>query len=304
MASARFVLPLLIGLVPAAQAIAQTEPTVAQAIAADSRVGSTFQAEGSTIFYQVAGHGTPLVLIHGYPLSGALFEHQLTGLASHFQVITLDLPGYGKSTPPSAQYGSTALYAHAVLALMDHLGIAKAIIGGHSMGGPITQEIYAEAPERFGGMILIDTVSMPASTAEKLEWAGYGLQIQQQGVPSILPMIVPDLLTGDTLLHHPAVGTAIEDIIAEGSVTGGIQGAETLALRPSYLSLLPTIAVPTLVLEGVDDGVYGFKVAQSIQAAIPHATLALLPGAGHVSIFEQPAEANAAILSWASSVGL
>lgn len=75
-------------------------------------------------------------------------------------------------------------------------------------------------------------------------------------------------------------------------MSGMQSGAETLALRPDDRPLLPTIAVPTLVLEGFYDGVYAFTTAQQIQSAIPGATLALVPNAGHVSIFEQPAAAN------------
>ena len=298
---------ILLGATPLGAALAQAvpnPPNQQQAVAADPRQGSTFNAYGSQIFYQVTGSGTPLVLIHGYPLNGALFAYQQAGLASRFQVITLDLPGFGKSTPVVGNFGSTAIYARYVLALLDHLGIQKAIIGGHSMGGIITQELYREASNRFAGMILIDTISQPADIIEQSEWAGFGVQATQEGVPSVLPNLLPMLLTGNTLLTNPAVGTALDAIIDEASVSGMQTGAETLALRPDYRPLLPTIAVPTLVLEGVDDGVYAFPIAQSIQAAIPGSTLSLIPNAGHVSIYEQPAAANQAIAAWATSSGL
>ncbi len=295
------VLPVLLGATSVAQATTPM-PTQQQAVAADTRVGSTFSFEGAQIFYQVTGTGTPLVLIHGYPLSGALFTYQQTGLASRFQVITLDLPGYGQSTATSGS-ASTAYYAQVVLALLNHLGIAKAVIGGHSMGGTVTEELYREAPQVFAGMILIDTVAAAAPTVEKAQWIGYELQATEQGVPSVLPNIVPTLLTGNTLLDTPVVGTQISDIIAEASVEGLQAGATTLVDRPDYTSLLPTIAVPTLVLEGVDDGVYAFPVAQQIQAAIKGSTLALLPNGGHVAVFERPNETNQAIAAWATASG-
>ncbi|MGI4747452.1 MAG: alpha/beta fold hydrolase [Janthinobacterium lividum] len=296
-----FAIPALLGLAVAAPALAQQLPTVAQAQAADTRQGSYFDAYGSTIFYQVSGSGTPLVLIHGYPLSGALFSYQQAALSSRFTVITLDLPGFGKSSPAVGGNGSPALYARYVLALMDHLNLPKAIIGGHSMGGIITEELYREAPSRFSGMILIDTVAQAAPIVEQAEWAGYAIQSARQGVPSVLPNIVPMLLTGNTLLTQPAAGTAIQDIIAEASESGMVIGAEALALRPDYTSLLSTIAVPALVVEGVDDGVYPFPIAQAIQTSIPGSTLSLIPNAAHVSIFEQPDAANQAITAWANA---
>ncbi len=294
--------PLLLGLLPPVPAFAQTPPTPAQARAADTRQGSSFTALGSVIFYQDTGHGTPIILIHGYPLNGALFQNQQTGLSSSFRIITLDLPGFGLSSPQTG-LPSTATYAAYVLALMNHLGLDKAVIGGHSMGGLITQELYREAPQRFLGMILIDTTPKAASTIEQFEWAGFYVQSTEQGVPSILPNLVPMLLTGNTLLNDPAFGTEVDDIIDEASVSGAQDGAITLATRPDYTALLPTIAVPTLVVEGVDDSVYAFPIAQQLHAGIVNSTLALIPNAAHVSILEQPAAANAAISSWAKSAG-
>ena len=301
MKSSLLALPILLATTALAPALAQVlpaPPTHVQGVAADTRTGSTFDDNGTTIFYQVTGSGTPLVLIHGYPLSGALFQHQQTGLASKFQVVTLDLPGFGRSSAPVG-FGSTALYAHYVLDLMNHLGISKAIIGGHSMGGLITQEIYREAPQRFTGMILIDTIAMGASQIEQGEWAGYAFQATDGGVSSIIDTVTPQLLTGATRLDDQAATTGIEDIIAEGSVAGAQAGAETLAIRPDYTAQLATTAVPVLVVEGLADPVYAFPIAQALSQQVPHGTLALIPGASHVSIYERPAAAKAAIEAWA-----
>ncbi len=299
-------LPILLGSTALAPAMAQVlpaPPTHAQGVAADTRQGSTFDDNGTTIFYQVTGTGTPLVLIHGYPLSGALFQFQQTGLAANFQVITLDLPGFGRSSAP-AGFGSTALYAHYVLDLMNHLGINAAVIGGHSMGGLITQEIYREAPQRFLGVILIDTIAMGASQIEQGEWAGYAFQATDGGVSSIIDTITPQLLTGVTRSGNLTATTRIEDVIAEASVAGAQAGAETLAIRPDYTAQLAAISVPVLVVEGQEDPVYAFPIAQALSQQVPHGTLALIPGASHVSIYEQPVLANQAIASWATANGL
>lgn len=304
-------LPFLLTAGTALPALAQTlpaPPTHAAGVAADTRQGSYFDDNGTSVFYQVSGSGTPLVLIHGYPLSGALFQFQQTGLASKFEVITLDLPGFGRSGAPAgfgiSKTGSTAVYAHYVLDLMNHLGIQSAVIGGHSMGGLITQEIYREAPQRFLGMILIDTIAMGASFVEQGEWAGYGVQATVGGVSSIIDTVTPQLLTGATRFNDATTTTGIEDIIAEGSVAGAQAGAETLAIRPNYTPQLAAVAVPVLVIEGRDDPVYGFPIAQALAAQVPHGTLALLTGAAHVSIYERPNAANAAIESWAAANNL
>lgn len=307
MKNALLALPILLGTATLAPAMAQVlaaPPTHADGVAADVREGSTFvDSDGTTIFYQVTGSGTPLLLIHGYPLSGSLFQFQQTSLASRFQVITLDLPGFGRSSAPPG-FGSTAGYAHYVLDLMNHLGIITAIIGGHSMGGLVTQEIYREAPQRFLGMILIDTIAMGASQIEQGEWAGYAFQATDGGVSSIINTVIPQLLTGATRSGNPAAANEIENIVAEGSVAGAQYGAQTLAVRHDYTAQLATTVVPVLVVEGNEDPIYAFPIAQALSQQVPHGTLAILPGASHISIYEQSALANNAITAWANANGL
>jgi pimeloyl-ACP methyl ester carboxylesterase len=276
-------------------------PTVAQALQADQRQGQYVELNGARIFYQVAGQGTPLLLIHGFPLDGELFEGQLTGLSSQFKVITPDLRGFGKSTTPNAK-GSIVTYAHDIIALMDHLGIKKAIIGGHSMGGQITLELYREAPERFLGMILIDTNAMPASIVEQAQWPAFGVQAQRKGVPSIVPIITPQMLTGVERMANLSGTTEMMDILAEASVNGVKGGGQALATRPDYTGLLPTIAVPTLVLVGLDDPIYSFEVSEMMKAAIPSSKLVIIPQAEHASIFEQRPASNLAIARFAEQL--
>ena len=276
----------------------QPTPTAGQAQAADTRQGRYVEVNGARIFYQVAGTGTPMLLIHGFPLSGQLFQGQLAGLSQRFEVITPDLRGFGKSTTPDAQ-GSIQTYARDMLGLMNQLGIRKAIIGGHSMGGQIVLQMYRQAPERFLGMILIDTNPMAASVEEQYEFPGFGAQAQQQGVASIVPTLAAQFVTGTTRLNNPTATMTLMDIIAEASVNGVVGGGQALATRPDFTDLLLQIKVPTLVLVGVDDPVYGLEVSQTTQAAIPGSTLVIIPQAEHTSIFEQPVVANSIITQWA-----
>ncbi len=278
-------------------------PTVAQAAAADQRQGQYVDVNGAHLFYQVSGTGTPLLLIHGFPLSGQLFQGQLAGLSQRYQVITPDLRGFGKSTTPSNQAGIET-YAHDMLGLMNQLGIRKAIIGGHSMGGQVTLQMYRQAPERFLGMLLIDTNPMAASIEEMAEWPAFGVQAAQQGVPSIVPTVTAQMLTGTGRLTNPSLAQTMMNILAEASISGIQGGGQALANRPDYTALLPKIAVPTLVIVGVDDPIYALEVSEATKAAIPGATLAIVPQAEHASIFEQPGFANFAIAQWAAQHGL
>lgn len=281
----------------------QPVPTAAQAQAADTRQGQYVDVDGARIFYQVAGTGTPLLLIHGFPLDGQLYQGQLAQLSQVFKVITPDLRGFGKSSIPDAQ-ASIQLYAQDMLALMDRLGVSKAIIGGHSMGGQIVLQMYRQAPGRFLGMILIDTNPMAASIVEQAEFPAFGAQAQQQGVPSIVPTLAAQFLTGVARLNDRAATLTLMNIIAEASVNGVVAGGQALATRPDFTALLPRIAVPALVLVGVDDPVYGLEISQMTQAAVPGSTLTIIRQAEHTSIFEQAVFANTAIARWSAQRGL
>lgn len=274
-----------------------------------SRFGDRFQRSpnvegfaninGARIFYTSTGRGEPLILIHGYPLSGELFKRQRERLSRRFRVITIDLRGFGRSVAPDEQ-GSIDIYANDVLALMDFLNIKKAIIGGHSMGGITTLNMYRRAPSRFKGMILIDTTAAPPPTVEQFQWRGYAQQSREMGAESLLPLLLPQFLTGDTRLSRPRLTMDVSDIIRQASLNGLVGGANALAERQDLRSVLPTITVPTLILFGLEDPLTSFEVGQMLRAGISDSLLALIPNASHAAILERAQEANAVIRFWAA----
>ena len=95
-----------------------------------------------------------MVLLHGFPLSSAIWHEQQQQLSDRFRVITPDLRGHGRSPAPSGVY-EMDLLARDVLALLDALHITKAVIMGHSMGGYVALAAWKLAPERFLALGLI-----------------------------------------------------------------------------------------------------------------------------------------------------
>lgn len=257
--------------------------------------------DGARIYYEVHGEGEPMVLVHGYPLNGGLFRDNVGPLSEQFQVITLDLRGYGRSETPSSE-GSIATYASDVLAVMDAAGVEQAIIGGMSMGGPIVFEMYRQAPERFRGMILNDTIAAGAVPAEAGLWQGVGQQAQELGVPSLVDFLMPDMLTADTRMNNPELVEYLGSLMEQASQEAAIAGAEALETRPDSAATLAEITVPTLILTGIDDSLYPYEIAQSMNEGILNSELVLLPGAAHAAIIEAADEANTAILEWASGL--
>lgn len=258
---------------------------------------------GAQIHYVSQGSGTPMLLLHGYPLSGELFSRNRDALANAgYRVITIDHRGYGQSVAPADDAGSIQTYAKDALAVMDQLNVPSAIIGGMSMGGPIVFEMYRTAPERFKAMLLIDTIANPANVVEKALWGGMAQKAVTYGPQSLVGELLKDMLTGVTRLNKPGDVKFLGDIVRQASVAGDVAGAKALSERLDSLPTLASITVPTLILEGVEDTVYPPPFAMKMQQNIAGSKLVLIPGAAHAAIYENAPAANRAILDWASTL--
>ncbi len=257
--------------------------------------------DGARIHYQVTGSGEPLLLVHGYPLSEELFSKNRDALAAEYQVITPTLRGYGVSEAPD-DTATIQTYAEDMLALMDELGVQQAIVGGMSMGGPIVFEMYRQAPTRFKGLILIDTIAAPAMPPEAGLWNGVAELVQSQGVDALVPVLLKDMLTGETRMNQPDQADFLTGIIKQASTNGALAGAKALANRPDSQPTLAEITVPTLILVGLADSLYPFEIAQMMKDGILNSQLVILDGASHAAIYEAADQANRAILDWAAGI--
>ena len=284
----------------AASAAALTAFTLVGTAHAQARSGSV-QVNGATIAYRVQGHGPAMMLIHGYPLSGELFAKNRAALSRRYTVVTPDLRGFGDSTTPDTD-GSVGIYAKDMLGVMDHLHVQKAIIGGMSMGGPVVLEMYREAPKRFRGMILIDSVAAPASPPEKGQWPGFGKLAAQKGTAAMIPILMPQMLTTKTRMSDPALVNFIGGIVKKGSVKAAIGGGSTLANRPDSRPTLAHVNVPVLLLVGEDDPIYAVEMQKMMKASAYGSRLAVIPGAAHAAIIEKPEACNRAIETWANGL--
>ena len=264
----------------------------------------TVEVNGATIYYQARGDADDptMVLVHGYPLSGDLFREQLDGLSDDYRVIAVDLRGYGRSTTPDDE-ATVGVYAQDVLDVMTELGVDDALIGGMSMGGPVVFEMYRRAPERFLGMLLIDTIAAAASPPEAGTWMGTMELVREQGVGALPTAFMDEFVTGQGRMDRPELTEALAGIINEASQDAALAGLQVLANRPDSQPLLAQIDVPVLVLVGLQDTVYPFEIAQRMADMIgDNATLEILDDASHGAIIEAGERANDAIRDWAGDL--
>jgi 3-oxoadipate enol-lactonase len=226
-----------------------------------------------------------IVWIHGFPLSSAIFERQMS--LDGFTHVAPDLPGFGK-TPPREQM-SIDDYAAFVL---DHVESRGAIFAGLSMGGYIAFHIVRTRPELVKGLILIDTRETPDSPDQKKGRLETIEKVKQNGIGVVVDSMLPKMVGPDA---PPTDRDRVREIMNSSSPQGVIAALGAMADRADSSDLLPNIAVPTLIVVGEEDAITPPSDAERMARAIPNAKLVRIPRAAHLSNFEKASEFNAAV---------
>ena len=163
--------------------------------------------------------------------------------------------------------------------LLDQLGVQQAIIGGHSLGGAVALQLYSIAPTRFQGLILNDAAAFAPPIVEQNTWRGYQQQAPALGAPSLMPLLLPEFLTGRTRATRGGLVANVSKQINAASINGLVGGAHALETRPGYTSVFPTITVPTLILFGEEDSLTPIEQAQTLNILIDGSKLVIIQGA-------------------------
>ncbi|MGE5263891.1 MAG: alpha/beta fold hydrolase [Acidobacteriota bacterium] len=245
--------------------------------------------------------GTPLLLVHGFPLDRTLWLAQTHGLADAARVIAPDLRGCGESGMPSGTVTMDA-YAGDLNALLDSLGIQSVILGGLSMGGYIAFAFYRQYPQRVRGLILADTRALPDSAEGKKGRDENIALVREKGAGAIADKMLPKMLTPKTLETRPEVANAVRSLMARQPVKGIVAQLSALRDRPDSTPTLAQIKVPTLVVVGAEDTLTPPKDSEMMRDAIRGARLVTIPGAAHLSNYEQPQAFDTAVREFVKSL--
>ncbi|MFN2371520.1 MAG: alpha/beta fold hydrolase [Candidatus Krumholzibacteriia bacterium] len=252
---------------------------------------------GTTIHYVESGEVTalPVVFIHGFPFSHAMWAPQLDAVAERHRAVAYDLRGHGRSDVGDGQY-TVEGHVDDLLALLDHLGIAKAVLVGLSMGGYVALRAAERAPERCRGLVLCDTRSEADGNEAKLKRAAGAVQVKRDGAAAFADGFVKAVFAPGTFTARPEAVEAVRLIIAGTSPLAIAGTLIALAGRTDTTAALPGIAVPTLILVGEHDQVTPPEASRDMHERIPGAQLHVVPEAGHLSSVENPEFFNARLL--------
>lgn len=230
------------------------------------------------------------MFLHAFPLHAGMWAPQ-AALSAQARVLTVDAPGRGRShaVPPSA---SLEARVDQIAALLDAEQIPKVVLAGLSMGGYTALAFCRRHAERLLGLLLADTRA-EADTDEGR--AGRMAMIQtaeREGIDAIANAMLPKLLGETTRRTRPDLVEQVRALIRDVPVPAIVSDLLCMAARPDSTALLPTIAVPTLVIVGEEDVPTPPAVARAMADTIPGASLAIIPHAGHLSNLEQQERFN------------
>jgi pimeloyl-ACP methyl ester carboxylesterase len=244
---------------------------------------------GVEMAYDDHGIGYPMLFLHAFPLNRTMWSGQINALLAEqrYRLVAPDLRGFGESEP-GGDVSTMELLADDIAALMDHLGIQRAILCGLSMGGYVSFAFLRKYPQRVGALILADT--RPQADSE--EARGNRERVAQlaltRGSEVIANMQGPNLLSAYTRQQHPEIEARVHQMISVATPTGIAAASRGMGQRTDSSDLLANITCPTLVLVGEQDALTPPDIAQAYASQIPNAQFASIPQAGHLSNLEQP----------------
>ncbi len=238
--------------------------------------------DGVRIHYDVAGHGPAVLLTHGYSASAHMFANVVEALAVDHTVITWDLRGHARSdSPADPDAYSMELCLADVVALLDHVGVERAVLAGHSLGGYLSLALWLARPDRVRALVLVGTGPGYRNDDARQKWNDMALRyagaIEKRGA--------------DALGGSPEVrGVEHRDFAGLARAGRGI-----LVQRDgAVIDALPRIDVPTLVVVGERDAQF-VGGSRYMAERIPGAALDVIADAGHAPNLSQPTVFNATV---------
>jgi len=255
------------------------------------------------LYNRDVGDGTPLVLLHAFPLSSAMWLAQRESLASRFRVITPDLRGFGGSALGTAE-PSVDVMADDVAALLDTKRIERAVVGGLSMGGYVTLAFSRRHAERVLGVVLADTKATadPEATRNTRIRASERLE-SEANVTVLLEDLLPKLVGPTTMRQRALIYGRVRGLVQSAPPQAAAWAQRAMAERPDSLGALTAMRAPALVIQGAEDTIMTEEDARAMAEALPNAELTMIPRSGHLTAVEQPELFNEAVTEFVAALG-
>jgi 3-oxoadipate enol-lactonase len=242
-----------------------------------------------------------VLLLHAFPIGMRLWEP--LAIPEGWRAIAPALPGFDGMPPPPAASTSIDDYSNLALALLDALGIRDFVVGGVSMGGYAAFGVWRLAARRCRGIVLADSRAGADTEQGRAAREALLTLVRHKGPAAVADDMLPKLLGRTTHARRPEIVARVRSLIESQSSDGIAAAVVRLRDRPDSTSLLTGIDIPALVLVGDEDALTPPAESEKMRDALPQASLAVIPGAGHLSCIEDPAAFGAALGRFLNSFG-
>ena len=243
---------------------------------------------GIELAYTRHGKGIPLVLLHGYPLDHHLWDEVLPLLKDSFDLIVPDLRGFGESTTIDTPYTMDD-FASDIAGLLDRLGIQKAAIAGHSMGGYVALAFARLYHERVSALALVGSQVLADPPDRKEGRYQTAAEVAEKGIGSVVETMTPKF-TSD-----PQWQVFAHKSMERQQPAAYIGALKAMAERADSTPLLSTIQYPVVIIHGEADALIPIERAREVRTSLPKSHLVEIKGAGHIPMCEAPNETAQAL---------
>lgn len=252
---------------------------------------------GGQIWYQQLGNGRPLLLIHGWCMSGQVWQLQ-QALADQYRVITFDLRGHGRSTVPADGMQGFAGYAADLLDVVEALDLRDTVLVGWSLGAQVLLKVFEEIATRVAGIVLVGATprfsaaphfpyGLPPKEAE-----GMRLKVRRNLERTLDGFQRQLFVAGE--LDDPQSLKTVQAILAElplPSNAAALDGLEAL-MTAEMLQEAASLSCPALLLHGDQDPICLPQASAWLAEQMPDSRRLLYPGCGHAPFLSRPDRFN------------
>lgn len=241
------------------------------------------------LHYEMSGNGgIPVILVHGYSMSSAVWEKVLPLFEPRCRIFAIDLRGFGRSDKPETGYSCLEM-AEDIKIFMDDMGLSQVMLVGHSFGGLVVQHFAAVHPERILALVLSNTVSAslpPVGITEdaKRRINGYGSDADNR---KVLSANIPRYFDAASV-----TGEDIEHFIGIGLQAGSAALRETLRADRATPAIpkarYADFKAPVLILVSTHDPFGIFDHAVAMSDAFPNSRIEVITCCGHTPMWERP----------------
>ena len=250
---------------------------------------------GTKIFYEVSGDGLPLVFVHGLGGTSNVWHAQRVALSKTCKVITLDLPGSGRSDKRERAF-TMERWADQLAALADHLQLDKFVLVAHSMSTILAQKCAAKHGQRLSGLVLCGPLTELAA-AGKEAFVKRAESVQKEGMLAVADAVLAGALTPATREANAVLAGLYREMLLSNDPPNYAAQCQAL-INGSARADQPSIRCPTLILVGDQDAVTPLGMSRAIAAAIPSSRIGIMPATAHLTMAERPELFNAALVEF------